>query len=404
VEGMGSCLAPEGPAAGAQQVPGGAGCLSVGVEQCQQRRGEWLGPRPPPQWQRLKGTLNPCYSDGPGGRVRCLPLVLNLAPSKSGTEDLYKRLLAHPAVVKNDAFGSTGYEGFYASKEPTFWTHAEVDNYTLEDFAQAYDQLAVTVADMAKVQGRQTPTSSRLLNFMKMFRKKRRREPAGIANAVGIDFSAVTMDASPALIFAAMPESRFVALMRDPLKRAESQWNFAFARIDSKGCPLAGKHTQEKYHETAAMIVGEFNGCTANASPVDCWRLMQKRRTWGCRQWATSAKFILWSLYGVYLPWFLEYFPREQMFVRRLEDVDFVNNKTLAEKNMIELYSFIGIEPELNEHDRVRSFRSTHYHTHSDAADYTHMSNQTQALLQEFYDPYVKKLQEAFHDPGLAWW
>ncbi|CAK0899837.1 unnamed protein product [Prorocentrum cordatum] len=194
VEGMGSCLAPEGSTAGAEQVPGGARCLSVGLEQCQQRRGEWLGPRLPPQWQRLKGSLSPCYADGPGGRVRCLPLVLNLAPSKSGTEDLYKRLLAHPAVVKNDGIGSTNYEGFYASKEPTFWTHAEVDNYTLEDFARAYDQLAITVADMAKVQGQPRPTSSKLLNFMKMFRKKRRRELAGIANAVGIDFSAVTMD------------------------------------------------------------------------------------------------------------------------------------------------------------------------------------------------------------------
>jgi len=60
----------------------------------------------------LQNYKNPCWIST-GDKLRCLPYFHIIGICKSGTSDLYKRMLMHPQIVPN--------EGVY-NKETWFWS------------------------------------------------------------------------------------------------------------------------------------------------------------------------------------------------------------------------------------------------------------------------------------------
>jgi len=365
---------------------GGQECLSVGLRRCGELGGSWLGPKLPSAWRRLEGLSSPCYAgDRSTEEVHCFPLVMNIAPMKSGTSDVYNRVFPHPSIVLaqqppelealDDAVNN--------SKEPKYWLYALGSNLSLEVYAKVYAGLSDAVAS------------------------------GGVAAAerkrlMSLDFSAMTFETNPALIQAVVPEARFVAFLRNPIDRAISHYNFEFTKhVNTSKCADMYKvRSADIFHDNAVQAVEKYKSCMAEGhSARECWQFTNRWRVVGCKNHKRTASYVLDSLYGAYLPWFQEYYPSSSFFVRRLEDIDFGLDRDRAQATQEKLLRFMGLgDVELPLSFAKKTRRRAHWHVKSVIEGYVRMHNSTRALLQEFYSPDVKLLQESFGDPSLAWW
>jgi len=317
--------------------------------------------------------------------MHCLPLVLNIAPMKSGTSDVYNRVMPHPSVVLaqqppelealDDAVNN--------SKEPKYWLFALGSNLSLEVYSRVYAGLGHAVASG----GVRAAERARLRS---------------------LDFSAMNFETNPALIQAVIPEARFVAFLRDPVDRALSHYNFEFTRhVNTSKCADVYKvRSADIFHENAVQAVEKFRSCASEGHTArECWQLTNRYRVSGCKNHRRTTTYVLDSLYGAYLPWFREFFPRDSFFVRRLEDIDFALDHDRARATQASLLRFMGLgDVALPPSFAQKTQRRAHWHVKSQDAGYIRMHNRTRLLLQEFYDPYVEMLQKSFDDHSFVWW
>eukprot|EP00434_Breviolum_minutum_P018569 symbB.v1.2.016379.t1/scaffold1239.1/size129856/3 len=65
-------------------------CWDATFTQCEGLNGTWLGPKIPSTWQRT--ARSNCFTMGE--HLACMPMLINLAPPKSGTTQIYQQLLS----------------------------------------------------------------------------------------------------------------------------------------------------------------------------------------------------------------------------------------------------------------------------------------------------------------------
>eukprot|EP00439_Symbiodinium_sp_Y106_P021007 s5456_g2.t1 len=164
------------------------------------------------------------------------------------------------------------------------------------------------------------------------------------------DWSPLTFEVNPLWIRAVHPRARFVALLRNPLARAESDYNFAY--FVGRAKKLQEQGSRSHMHQNFVAATELFSDCTQHQLPLDCWRHTAVHRNLNCAALRTdhghngSAAFVLRGLYSVWLGWFLSVFPPEQLFVRRAEEEKRKRrhfNPRLSSSVLKELFAFAGL-------------------------------------------------------------
>eukprot|EP00933_Yihiella_yeosuensis_P055436 TRINITY_DN5421_c0_g5_i1.p1 TRINITY_DN5421_c0_g5~~TRINITY_DN5421_c0_g5_i1.p1 ORF type:complete len:457 (-),score=61.78 TRINITY_DN5421_c0_g5_i1:80-1450(-) len=387
---LGSCVA----SAKHEALPQGAKICwdSLDPVSCGAEDGIWLGPSIPADWQ-LEGR---CYRKGTdSSRMACLPSIINLAPPKSGTTDLYRRLTGDSRMVPGDSSGSplcAGRPAFWCQKEPNFWQMLSHSNSSLAEYTSFYKQLSDKTAE-------------------------RLGKESDLGLLASLDWSPLTFDVNPRWIQSAFSEARFVALLRDPVKRALSDYNYVFFVI-APSCGRQGRHrpgqgSPRHFHDVVQRGINIWKACLSapGSSVVECWRKTAEVRSLNCETFraAGSAAFVLRGLYSVYLGWFLESFPRSQFFVRRSEDMDFrrKSNEKEAEQILSDVFKFAGLDartlPEASKKSELL-WAPGALEPKGIKDSYVEMLPETRHLLQQFYNPYVQNLRELFDDSSLTWW
>lgn len=146
-------------------------------------------------------------------RVRCLPYFYLIGPQKTGTTDLYNCLSFHPDVVPGMA------------KEPHWWTRSRLSGTTMEEYVDLFDQAADTIAtNDVTVNGTDRPFHRQITGDASAEliwdNWDWRRQPENMDGDVMCDY--VTYEINHLVIDHirhVTPQARFVAMLRDPIKR-----------------------------------------------------------------------------------------------------------------------------------------------------------------------------------------
>ncbi|CAK0848490.1 unnamed protein product [Prorocentrum cordatum] len=361
-------------------------------------KGRVYKPRPrdpalPSAWRRVSGVRSPCYHAGSDGELACLPLLLNLAPPKCGTTDLYYRVLANPSVVEGEQVVALDEIEGNAVKEPKYWLHGVKHGMPVEVYAQVYLPLARAVAgpsaNSTQLEGSPGPAGAGAGAHQEL---------------LSMDFSATNFCARPAALWRVLPESRFVAVLRDPVKRAESHFNFAFTMYYSApGCHH--EHSPAFLHENVVNITAAFRTCLADFGRTWCWEQQRGPDRGPCSERARSPRFVLDGLYGTSLVRFLDFYPRDRFFLRRLDELDFRRDKKTAARTLRELWAFAGISSvELPKQKRKAAHTKLRENEQTRTVFFAHLLEETRTMLREFYRPDLARLHAAFGDKSLSWW
>ncbi|CAK9003346.1 Uncharacterized protein SCF082_LOCUS7699 [Durusdinium trenchii] len=340
-------------------------CADLSWSDCASCNGSWLGLALPKTWLRKSPPLSNCFVTG-DDEMRCLPTLLNLAPPKSGTTEIYQQIQTMPEVISaapaEPSSLCRGRSAFWCSKEPSFW-HAPRSAASLQEYTLMYQPLT------EKLQG------------------------GSGSSTIAVDWSPLNYEANPYLLGRFVgPAARFVAFLRNPVQRAESDYNWSIYTV-GLSCTASKKKIQspgsssgssQAMHKLFASSVKDFTTCAATSSPLRCWRRGAPARELNCRTFRESSAYVLRGLYSVYLSSFLEVFPG-QLLVARAESLTWPRLAALLGATLAPRPTTATLAP----------FRGKHQ---------VHLLPETQQLLKSFYAPYVLELQHMFNDSTLSWW
>eukprot|EP00928_Gymnodinium_smaydae_P023522 TRINITY_DN19380_c0_g2_i1.p1 TRINITY_DN19380_c0_g2~~TRINITY_DN19380_c0_g2_i1.p1 ORF type:complete len:830 (-),score=70.83 TRINITY_DN19380_c0_g2_i1:132-2417(-) len=313
------------------------------------------------------------HRDVVGGKVSAsLPSFFTLAPQKSGTTDIYSRLLSHPHIVST------------THKEQFFWTRlGNVTNLTASFLAY--------VANFNDLTQRK--------NFGMPYERLRLRSGDFTADYLYLDHTSPTLGKTPMeRLDAWQPSAKFVVVLRDPANRLLSDYTY-FSRCN----PVRETPSGEQLHANVEETLLRFEKCLADSSAylLPC-AFQPYFNHAGCTtdlQWPHDGRPVV-GAYDVFLSRWMKVFPRSQFFVTRLEDYD-VGDPILMDA----LFAFLDVDS-LPEDDpafkqaTVGKITLPHF---NDFGENVTMLSKTRDLLRSFYSPHNQKLRAHLEDESLRW-
>jgi Sulfotransferase domain len=253
------------------------------------------------------------------GRGHVLPDFLVIGAAKSGTTSLYGWLSDHPSVAPA------------VTKEVHFFDY---DFYRGTDWYRSHFPLEQARADFARDHGRPFLTGEASPSYISHFWAPRR-------------------------IRRVLPEAKLIALFRNPVDRAYSQ--FQMSRRE-------GVEELESFEEATAQEENRLRPELARMSADP------RYNSWAFGCWSYLAR----SRYAEQLERWLELFPREQFLFVKAEDLSAEPERTLEG-----VHDFLGLPG--HSHDRLPRL-----HT----AEYEPMPADSRARLAEYFRPHNELLYE----------
>jgi Sulfotransferase domain len=262
------------------------------------------------------------------GRGRLLPDFLVIGAAKSGTTSLYGGLIAHPhvapCITRDPHFGNT--------KEIHFFDYQW---YRGEDWYRSHFPLERERSDFEREHG---------LPFL-----------TGEASPPYLSHLW-----APTRVRSMLPRVKLIAVLRDPVERAYSQ--FQMSRRE-------GVEECESFEEAVAReedrLRPEWERMAADP----------RYNSWNFGCWSYLAR----SRYAEQVERWLAFFPREQFFFVKTEDLESKPQAVLDG-----LYAFLDLPPYTNE---------GHSHLHV-APPYDPMPRPVRAHLAEYFRPHNERLYE----------
>ncbi len=213
----------------------------------------------------------------------------------------------------------------------------------------------------------------------------------------GVDYCAV-----PAVMSQALPNAKFIVLLRNPVERVYSHFfqlctsargpgsNIVYWPNDVRTNPAG------HFHQMVVSDLGHFKRCLEQRSPFECVYAMKNQRT-GC---GGVGDKLTTGLYYFHLKKWLQFYPRKQFLFLRIEDFS-----TDPYRFISEITTFLGIHSITRE--QAEKFGSNHSNRRQifGAGPNTELSmrNETKELLKEFYAPYNHLLADLIHDTHFLW-
>ncbi|XP_011662499.2 carbohydrate sulfotransferase 15-like isoform X2 [Strongylocentrotus purpuratus] len=307
----------------------------------------------------LPGYKSPCWvirTNAKDNKIRCLPYFYILGTPKSGTSDLWDKISGHPDVIGG------------ILKEPHWWTRRRLDGVSFESYLQGRSTKLVNTfnqdasnKDKLIVGDGSASTLWDNHNWMEAFGVRKE----------GPEF--VTAQ----ILRAVQPNAKLFVILREPVSRLYSG-HLYFHRKPHPG----------RFHNDSVETIARFHRCTATLSARACAYTTSQQK--GVR--------LNIGLYAIYIRDWLKVFPRDQMFILRLEDwhedcteilpniYAFLNLKNLSEDKIMEICQSRTINTNLRTAHKVGD-----------------MFNETRTILQEFYSGWNQELSELLGDERFLW-
>ncbi|KAJ8300580.1 hypothetical protein KUTeg_022099, partial [Tegillarca granosa] len=226
----------------------------------------------------LQNYKNPCFKD-PKGTLKCLPYFMLIGLDKSGTTDLFFKIVKHPDVLKNS--------GDLNGKETLWWSW------------KRYGYGDGSVGDLWDFTG-----------WPQIHQNRGLKEPKVL---------------TPHLIKHLSPNTKFIIMLRDPIRSCLelSPQYFINLRLHSDFHYWHFDGTSsEDFHRQVLESIGQLNDCTQKYSLRNC----VFDRTFHCNVTKYSSRIhggivrLHLGMYWVFLQEWLKVFPKDQFLILRMEN------------------------------------------------------------------------------------
>ncbi|KAK3577378.1 hypothetical protein CHS0354_008475 [Potamilus streckersoni] len=327
----------------------------------------------------LQNFKNPCwYADHPYSQqptLRCLPYFHVFGVCKSGTSDLFLRLLHHPQIVPNRGI---------MQKETWYWTwkrygisgigHTPTQIVTFDDYLDMFDttriqQYKETLAGGSTyfplVTGHGDP-----MDFWD--HSMWRYIPQNNISADEPDVLA------PDLIHHVNPDVKLILVLRNPIERLYSHY-------------LHGNYgtTAISFHHDVIQSVQAMQSCLSQHRVRAC--VYNETLTHDLKV-PLSA-----SMYVVHLREWLRVFPRQQIFILRFED--YIQD---MERTLRNLFHFLQLDDIPDEQMQRLVSMPRFYKT--EKKDYAGaIYRETKEILHRFFYPFTRRLATLLNDSLYTW-
>lgn len=307
--------------------------------------------------------MSSIFSHASSKSLVCIPQVFFVGFPRSGSTQLYKMLIRHPHIKGG------------INKEPHWWTRHDYSS----DFP--HDVLNV-VRYISFFQD----------NFKYMERNK---------NTVLVDGSQSTIWDTrsicflPQLISDLLPHAKFIVLMRDPVERLYSDFNYLCEEMwRKKGIKAPPKKFQTNrvqiFHERTLEQLEAMKHCLMESSLELCtYDSISDSSTSVCDRVRLGI-----SLYHVHIKRWLRVLPRKHFLFLTTDELA-ANPLTVLQK----VWDFLGMAKQ-NVHE-VEDI--LHEHLHGSQAHQTSMRHETEKELKAFFQPHNVALATLLGDDRFKW-
>lgn len=327
-------------------------------------------------------------------RIRCLPYFFLLGVAKSGTSDLYTRIIKHPLVYK----GTT--------KENFHWTQYRfLLNATLGDYSDLFDG-----------------SLSEFINSSTMFTDSNKRGnfyPQALGDFTTITFSDdVWWRKDPRNqglrdpkylnihdIYNALPKAKLIVILRNPTKRLYSSYYHFRRKKRIQSSP-------QDFHLRVVKSIEWWHNCTVikrlprracaygsppEMPPVACVLGHPPLNNWWYGEFNTAnyTGEIRKGMYIIFLKDWLSVFPKEQLLLLKTEEysehpLNVINNTILP---------FLQL-PNVKSQKVAKAMQTK---KRRNTGNYKPMLPETQGILDAFYKPFNYELAEYLGDDKWLW-
>lgn len=308
----------------------------------------------------------------------CLPSTFLIGFPKSGTTLLYKYIENHPMMTKPHNKEGQFWREFFATKAIIYQElHTLLYLFHFRSASKAiqyHPQMFTVDASASTVFA--TPQSY-----------------AGIENGVCV---------VPTLLFQALPKSKLLIIMRNPIDRLWSDFWYFCSLSKWKGkvnheisvpeyiLPIAS----ELFHNLTVLAIQDFVNCmNSNHTQLYCVTFAGSisGEEAGCERLRLSL-----SLYYSHIVRWFSVFPQKQILLLRLEDLIANSLSTMSK-----VWSFLDVTNigtrlkfKVNGNSWIRSKKNSMYFK---------MWQKTRDLLSNFFHPYNNMLAELLNDHQYLW-
>ncbi|KAK3600482.1 hypothetical protein CHS0354_023581, partial [Potamilus streckersoni] len=314
----------------------------------------------------LKKYRNPCYYEN-NSTLRCLPYFQIFGVCKSGTSDLFKRMLKHPQIVPNKGL---------LKKETWYWTwkrHGNVGFHRngtgrimmLSKFLDLFDAKKIqTNIVYSKDYGEYHPLVTGHGDPMDFWDQASWRDiPQNDQNADEPVYTDIHV------IRHLNPNLKLILLLRDPVERLFSNY-----------LHLSFGSTAGEFHKDVLLSLDLLNNCTRNRTMRAC---LYTPSILGSLRTPISGSF-----YSLHLKEWLKVFPRKQMFITRTEDFGRDIQGTL-----VQIFRFLELDA-MSTKDLYQIAQEGHYYITRKKKTAGNILNETRVLLNKYFRPYEEELAQ----------
>ena len=365
-------------------------------------------------WKKTVSVMDQVFSWKSGEHSRkngvftCLPAVYLAGFAKSGTTTLYYHLVTHPLLTKP------------AQKEGHFWrsllslpmNHTNKQMQVLwymHHFSRAAQHIwthprALTIDASASTLWITNP----LLGNRNKYNRDNHEKQIDSLNSIQSE-SKEDLCFVPSAVHSILPSSKFIVIMRNPVKRLFSDfWYFCanknrWGRDGRKIPQLYMDHAPQVFHNLTVKAIDEHRRCLSEHDHALTEFSCLQKATVGYEGRESCFPLRLGvGMYYYHIVKWMNVYPRENFYFLRLEDfaVD-------SYSNVAKIWRFLRFSP-ISKANHESSLRNTilnemNWIKQPEYKDRFFMLPETEKLLTSFYEPFNMKLAQLLQNDDYLW-
>ncbi|KAK3610592.1 hypothetical protein CHS0354_009040 [Potamilus streckersoni] len=305
-------------------------------------------------------------------KLRCLPYFFIIGFPKSGTTDLWHRILRHPDVV----YGNKGKELMFFNRKRFY------NNRSLDHYISYFDEAANIIQDVVS----SSACESHLFPYHHLitgeasvdtiFDNKRWSQLPGNQ---GCNEPVIT---TADFLRHLMPDTRLIVVMRNPVERVYSDYIY-------EGKILRYNLSKADFHEAVLKAIKNHE---------DCRQYFTER---GCAYNGSLETYkarLRVGMYHIFIRDWLRVFPWEQMLFIRTDDLSGEN----AIKTYQKIFRFLQTRPFTRaEEEKYLRHKRRMNARHKEGRGLGDMLDATKRILTNFYEPHNVALAKLLNERYL---
>ena len=324
---------------------------------------------------------NPCFKDE-YGKLYCLPYFFLLSAQKSGTTDLYCKLITHQLITTY----RKEYHWWYRARFRSYPRHSKI-NFT--QYMDWYRSATRRIQDFV-VEGKNGQSHPLILGDFSASSIYDQFEWRKMPQNYGLPQPAVI---SADVIKHVLPKAKFIVLLRNPTDRLYSDYNFFHRqKLDSSSEDLDQK-VKEGISWFQTCLKSHLQNNKSCLYDIPQYVNTSDEMWHPAKSWDPVVR-IRAGLYSEFLNDWFNVFPRKQFYVVTLDQF---SKHTITELENI--YTFLEL-PKLNSDLKIDTEK---INLRSGERIKVPFWNGTKHVVKKFYQPYNIKLSKLLGADKMLW-